>query len=121
MKHLWLGVLSVLCVSWDSRGTAAEIIPAERLSDWRPGVTVGVPGGIPTNRTRVMDVTKAPYHADNTGATDSQPAIQEAVTEAQENEVVYLPPGTYRVDRAISLGGKSSSRRRAGQGRVAGS
>jgi len=38
---------------------AAEIIPPDRKTDWTPGVTVGVPGGIPTDRARRIDVTKA--------------------------------------------------------------
>ena len=94
MKHLLPAVLLVSCVTFGRSGTAAEIIPAERLADWRPGVTVGVPGGIPTNRTHVVDVTKSPYRADNTGVTDAQPAIQKAITEAEEDDVVYLPAGT---------------------------
>ena len=107
MKHLLPAVLLVSCVTWDRGGMAAEIIPAERLADWRPGVTVGVPGGIPTNRTHVVDVTKSPYRADNTGVTDAQPAIQKAITEAEEDDVVYLPGGTYRVNSAIALGKNS--------------
>lgn len=107
MKYLLSAALLVSSVAWDGSGTAAEIIPAERLADWRPGVTVGVPGGIPTNRTHLVDVTKSPYRADNTGVTDAQPAIQKAVTDAQEDDVVYLPVGTYRVDSPIALGKKS--------------
>ncbi len=91
--------LSALLVSWSGAAMAAEIIPSDRRTDWTPGVTVGVPGGIPTDRARRMDVTKAPYHADNTGVTDSQPAIQKAIADAQENDVVYLPAGTYRIDK----------------------
>ena len=84
MQYLWSAVLLVPCVSWDGSGTAAEIIPADRLADWKPGVTVGVPGGIPTNRTHLIDVTKAPYNADNTGAADAQRAIQKAIADAQD-------------------------------------
>jgi hypothetical protein len=46
-----------------SAGNITDIIPASRLADWRPGVTVGVVGGIPTNRTNIIDVTQAPYFA----------------------------------------------------------
>lgn len=83
------------------------IIPADRLTDWQPGVTVGVPGGIPAHRTNLIDVTKAPYHADNTGAANAQPAIMQAVAKAAENAVVYLPAGKYRIDGAIHIGTKS--------------
>ena len=36
----------------------STIIPEDRLADWRPGITVGVPGGIPTDRKTLLDVTK---------------------------------------------------------------
>lgn len=101
------GAIQVPCVCWDYSGAAAEIVPPDRRTDWTPGVTVGVPGGIPTNRTHLIDVTKAPYHADNTAAADAQPAIQKAIADAKQNDVVYLPAGTYRTDLAIALGSKS--------------
>ena len=105
---LWLGAMLALRAPWAGGATAAEILPADRLADWTPGVTVGVPGGIPTDRTHRIDVTKAPYSADNTGATDAQPAIKKAIADAKDNDVVYLPAGTYRVHAAISVyGGKS--------------
>ena len=106
MKCLLPAFLLISCVFW-SRSTAAEIIPAERLADWRPGITVGVPGGIPADRACLIDVTKSPYNADSTGVADAQPAIQKAVTDVKDNDVVYLPPGTYRVNVVISLGSKS--------------
>ena len=81
----------------------SDIIPAERLTDWRPGVTVGVPGGIPTDRNKLIDVTKEPYNADNTGATDAHEAIQKAVGDAKDKDVVYLPAGTYRMDLGVRL------------------
>jgi len=102
---LLLGALSALRAGGAAAG---EIIPADRLADWTPGVTVGVPGGIPTDRTHLIDVTKAPYNADNTGATDAQPAIKKAIADAKDNDVVYLPAGTYRVNTAVTVyGGKS--------------
>jgi hypothetical protein len=100
-------VALVLCVSWAGSGMAAGIIPADRLFDWKPGVTVGVPGGIPADRTHLIDVTKAPFNADKTGAADAQPAIMQAVAQAAENDVVYLPAGTYRIDNTIHVGTKS--------------
>ena len=109
MKRL-LGVLllGALLALRASSATAAEIIPADRLADWTPGVTVGVPGGIPADRTHLIDVTKAPYNADNTGAADAQPAIKKAIADAKDNDVVYLPAGTYRINAAITVyGGKS--------------
>ena len=105
---LLLGAFLASRASWAGGATAAEIIPADRLADWTPGVTVGVPGGIPADRTHLIDVTKAPYNADNTGAADAQPAIKKAIADAKDNDVVYLPAGTYRANAAITVyGGKS--------------
>jgi len=82
----------------------AELIPAVRLTDWTPGVRVGVAGGIPTNRTRVINVTQLPYSADNTGHSNAGAAIQAAINNAGANDVVYLPAGTYKMEAALSLG-----------------
>ncbi|RXZ82924.1 DNRLRE domain-containing protein [Paenibacillaceae bacterium] len=47
-----------------------------------------------------IDVTEAPYYADNTGELDATDAIQRAIQDAagQGGGVVYLPPGTYQVN-----------------------
>jgi hypothetical protein len=82
----------------------AELIPSNRITDWTAGVNVGVPGGIPTDRNTLINVTLPPYNADATGATDAQPAIQAAVHAATSGQVVYLPPGTYRLNRSIGFG-----------------
>jgi hypothetical protein len=89
------------------RRTGTGIIPEDRLADWRPGITVGVPGGIPTDRKTLIDVTKPPFNADNTGAADAQPAIVQAIAKAAPNEVVYLPAGTYRLNAGLWVGAKS--------------
>ncbi len=99
---------------------AALPIPAERLTDWIPGVTVGVPGGIPNTRTNRIDVTLPPYNADNSGATDARGAIQSAINAAQPDDVVYLPSGRYRIDGALGVGfqKKNITVRGAGQSTV---
>ena len=107
MKRWFPAALFALLLAWSPNGMGADLIPAERLADWTPGVTVGVPGGIPTDRTNLIDVTKAPYNADNTGKEDAQPAITKAIADAKAKDVVYLPAGTYRV-KGISLGWKSN-------------
>ena len=86
-----------------SSSAFAQIIPANRLANWTPSVAAGVPGGIPNNRTNLIDVTKAPYNADKTGATDTTAAIQAAINAAVSNQVVYLPAGTYRVNGTIAI------------------
>jgi hypothetical protein len=85
----------------------AGIIPEDRLGDWRPGVTVGVPGGIPNNRTLLIDVTKPPFNADNSGAADAQPILNDAIAKAAENQVVYLPAGTYRLNAGLGVRSKN--------------
>ena len=101
-----MGAGARVAMSADDQGRklpGSEIIPADRQADWRPGITVGVPGGIPTDRNNLIDVTKEPYKADKTGATDASGAIQKAIGDAKEKEVVYLPAGRYRVDKGLGL------------------
>jgi len=94
----------------------AELIPPTRLIDWTPGVSVGVPGGIPTNRTRLIDVTASPYNADKTGSTDATAAIQAAVNAAVANDVIFLPAGRYRVGGVISVNGSKDNITIRGEG-----
>ena len=100
-------VLLVIGIFLTHYCAAAELVPADRLADWTPGVTVGVPGGIPASRAHLIDVTQTPYNADNTGTTNAQPAIQKAVDEAKEMDVVYVPAGKYRLEKAIRIAYKS--------------
>lgn len=83
---------------------AEDILPPSRRADW---ATAGVPGGIRA-RMNLMDVTQPPYSADNTGESDAQPAIALAIAQAADNDVVYLPAGTYRVNKPIAIGYKSN-------------
>jgi len=89
---------------------SAELIPSSRLVDWTPGVAVGIPGGIDQyiiGRTSLIDVTKQPYNADPTGTNDATTAINSAISTAINGQVVYLPPGNYRVSR-IATGYKKN-------------
>lgn len=79
-----------------------DIIPSSYRMDWVPGVTVGVQGGIPT-RTNLLDVTQAPYSADNTGTNDASAAIQAAINAAAANDVVYLPTGRYVLSNMVYI------------------
>lgn len=92
------------------------LIPADRLTDWTPGTYCGVIGGIPTDRTNLINVTEAPYNADNTGATDTVTALQAAVDAAGDGDVVYLPTGTYRIDSTLNLGTAFSGKTIRGDG-----
>jgi hypothetical protein len=48
---------------------------------------------------RFVDVTEAPYNADNTGTDDCTNAIQQAINDVGQNGggIVYLPAGTYKL------------------------
>lgn len=51
-----------------------------------------------------VDVTGAPYHVDNTGATDVTAALQTAVNEASAaGKPLYLPAGTYTISRPLDV------------------
>ncbi|RYZ40881.1 MAG: hypothetical protein EOO71_14250 [Myxococcaceae bacterium] len=54
----------------------------------------------PVRMDWVLDVTQAPYFADNTGASDVTAVLQQAINDAGAvagGGVVYLPRGTYQV------------------------
>jgi len=85
---------------------AADLIPPANIVDWTPGTYTGVTGGIPTRPSgsgTTIDVTLAPYFADNTGATDASGAIQSAINASTAESVIYLPAGTYRCDSSINI------------------
>lgn len=48
----------------------------------------------------VRDITKAPYNADNTGATSAVTAIQAAI---DDGGLIYAPAGAYRIDSTINI------------------
>lgn len=51
-----------------------------------------------------LDVTKAPFNADNTGTNDATAALQLAIDYAYDcNLVVYFPAGTYRVTNQLRM------------------
>jgi hypothetical protein len=92
-------ILSAFLITFLIQGlTLAEIIPPDRRTDWTPGTTVGVPGGIP-NRTivgRTVDAIKY-----GTGSIDASAAIGTAIDSCPSDHVVYIPAGTYRLDSRV--------------------
>jgi hypothetical protein len=111
---IWLVALLV----WGSPGAAAAAWRSVLYpSTWTPGYTQ--PGNAarflhdfsyagyrmrqvepPVRTDRVLDVTQAPYFADNTGASDVTAILQQAIDDAgavSGGGVVLLPSGTYRV------------------------
>lgn len=99
-------VLSVTGLLWKLK--AADVLPRERNGNWKAGVNVGIPNGIPTNRTKIVTVTEPPFNADSTGATDASTAINNAIQSAPADSIVFLPPGVYRLNSQISLRGRSN-------------
>lgn len=79
-------------------------MPVERLTSWSAGVNVGVPGGIPTNRTHLIDVTQAPFNADKTGTTDCRDAFSAALAASKDGDVIYFPAGRYLFNGAFGTG-----------------
>ena len=59
---------------------------------------------LPEITTNVIDVTKSPYLADNTGATDVRAVLQLALNDAGKagGGVVYMPEGTYKINVSAS-------------------
>ena len=76
----------------------AQIIPANRTMAWDPGVTVGVPGGIPKRATIGATVNAATY---GTGTVDATAAIVAAIDACPNGQVVYIPEGIYKLESRI--------------------
>ena len=107
----WLAVFALLlALSYTppapalSETSAAEdaarlegIIPAERKIDWSP---VGVPGGIP-KRTVICETIDSATYGD--GSTDATSAIQAALDNCPDRQVVFIPQGTYLTSDTIHL------------------
>jgi hypothetical protein len=78
-------------------------VPPDRLPPSGIWASAGVEGGIPARATSCADVTAAPYAADPTGAASAVAAIQQAIDDCPEGQVVTVPPGTYLIDGAITI------------------
>src|SRR5262245_46493342 len=83
--------------------TRADIIPATRRTVWNPGI----PGGIPAVTTIHTTINASIY---GNGTTDATSAINNAIQAAGNTaastgvrQVVFLPPGTYRVSSPVLL------------------
>jgi hypothetical protein len=89
---------ALLLAAQVSSPTLGEIIPADRRAAWTPGVTVGVPGGIPHRTTVGATVDAARF---GTGAVDASAAIGAAIDACPPGQVVFIPAGTYRLDKRV--------------------
>ena len=104
MKNCKKMFVVLLLLAAVSRSNAANIIPADRRTDWTPGVTVGVPGGIPHRTTVGATVDAARF---GTGSVDASAAIGAAIDACPQGQVVFIPAGTYRVDKRVYRAGAS--------------
>ncbi len=80
---------------------------------------------IPNITSNIINVTQAPYLADNSGVTDATVAIQTAINKAKSDGggVVYLPSGTYKLstgtrDNCLSITGNNIILRGDGVGQT---
>ena len=94
---LWLLINLVVLFSM-AVPVSAEIIPSARRITWQG--KVGVPGGIPDRTTICATANAGTYGNDS---TDARSHIQGLLNSCPSNQVVYLPPGTYRISSAISI------------------
>ncbi len=77
--------------------TGGDILPAERRIDWSHS---GIPGGIPERTLVCATINSAVY---GNGSTDATAAIQSALDNCPDSQVVYLPAGTYMISSTIHL------------------
>ncbi len=88
-------------------------MPRELLDAWME-ITLPAanpPAGVPTilgnqklAQLGYVDVTAAPFHADNTGKTDTTKLLQDALNFARDYQMAaFLPAGDYRVSDTILL------------------
>ncbi len=84
-------------------GSQVGIIPPSRLYDWTPGVNVGVPGGIPTNRTNIIDISQAPYFASGSVQTTTGTIAKGS------NQLTVVSPIDFRVGQRIFVKNASTN------------
>ncbi len=103
-KAIKLFYLALVLVSIQSQPAPAQtlaapdgIIPPDRRIDWQ---YAGIPGGIP-ERTAICTTIDAAVYGQ--GTIDATGAIQDALDNCPDEQVVYLPPGTYLIYGTVHL------------------
>src|ERR1043166_4585589 len=77
----------------------ADIIPGSRTPPWQNNI--GVPSGIPTNRTIYVNVVD--LGAEPTGVNDSSAIMQSAIDSCPQDQVVCIPEGTFRIETLVHV------------------
>ncbi len=94
-------VVGLLCVSVDTSQAAG--VPVGATFDEQTQIVY------PPSHT-IVDVTKAPYHAQGDGVTDDTEAIQRALFDMMgQHKMLYFPSGTYLVSKTLNWSKKNSA------------
>jgi hypothetical protein len=88
------------------QGRLRPIIPADRLTTWRPGVQ-----GIPLRTTICATLNASTY---GNGSAEASSAIQAAINACPAGQVVKLSAGTFRINTSHLLVSKGITLRGAG-------
>lgn len=99
-----LMLISLTVTVHSDNGSSNGIIPEDRMMEWIPGVNVGIPGGIPERTTIFVNVatTDNPdYRCYGDGVKDNSAALQRAMNDCPDGQVVYIPAGIYRLNSSI--------------------
>lgn len=111
-------ILTAMALSGIPLTGLPDIIPADRQTAWTAGTVVGVPGGIPS-RTVIYKNAVTDLGVDNTGGKDISGPVNSAISSCPANQVIYFPPGTYRIGAAIGSTSKQNyTIRGAGMGKT---
>ena len=75
---------------------SAQLLPGDRITEWR----AGIPGGVPP-RTTICATIKAARYRD--GAADARAGIQAALDACPEGRVVLLSAGTFTLNNYLLI------------------
>jgi hypothetical protein len=106
LSGMRLSKVFAVLLSFASAGVikvSAELIPADRVYNWQPGVNVGVPGGIPTRATMFTNIVA--MGADSNGLVDASGFINAAIKACPNDQYVYMPAGTYALSNSLVFSG----------------
>ena len=102
MKKILSLCMLAFVMTMVAAGSSQGFISPDRMVNWsNPGP--GVTGGIPSRTTIFANVKNSPYGAVGNGVADDTSAIQRAINACPQDQVVYIPAGTYRITQSLRL------------------